>query len=368
VGRTREEYRFNHIRIEDPAIAIVCVACLGFVNGALLRGQGSTSNAPASSRVVPTIVERCERSRHVDETQTIRKPSAATLWSGSSAGDVSSETIAGILWPACRFGHAGQSRSRGRDRQLEATATTIETATSPGPGPQSTNPGRSTVWLVLADEGSDRIPPELAPGQVTSVAIGSEFMRLLRELVPRVVVMSAPPAGQTEMLAAIAQRRRRRALRLILLNDPLDVPGRLHALALGFDEALPRSVDPEELIGRARLLLEGGRLRAVASRYKPIARGIRLDVVSRRLQRAGMDIHLRPKEYALLAVLAAYPGRVFSRRELVARAWGVGYTGGPRTVDVHVRWLRAKIEVDPANPAHLMTVHGAGYRLDPPEV
>jgi DNA-binding response OmpR family regulator len=75
---------------------------------------------------------------------------------------------------------------------------------------------------------------------------------------------------------------------------------------------------------------------------------------------------VRPKEYAILALLAAHPGRVFSRRELIERIWGVGYAGGQRTIDVHVRWLRAKIEDAPSRPAHLITVRGTGYRLDPP--
>ncbi|HEX3427653.1 MAG TPA: helix-turn-helix domain-containing protein, partial [Candidatus Limnocylindrales bacterium] len=68
-----------------------------------------------------------------------------------------------------------------------------------------------------------------------------------------------------------------------------------------------------------------------------------------------------------LAHLAGHPGRVFSRAELVRQVWGAAYSGGSRTVDVHIRWLRAKIEQDPARPAHLTTVRGIGYRFDPPE-
>ena len=90
-----------------------------------------------------------------------------------------------------------------------------------------------------------------------------------------------------------------------------------------------------------------------------------LDLVGRRVRRAGVDVHLRPKEFALLALLASDPGRAFSRSELVDRAWGSAYTGGNRTIDVHIRWLRAKIELDPARPAHVITVRGTGYRLDP---
>jgi DNA-binding response OmpR family regulator len=176
----------------------------------------------------------------------------------------------------------------------------------------------------------------------------------------------SPPGAPTELLAAAEERRQRPALRLIFLNEPADVAGRLEALALGFDEALPTSVDPAELAGRAHLLIDAGRRGSDPDRQIPIADDVQLDLVGRRVRRAGAEIHLRPKEFALLALLASDPGRVFSRAELVDRIWGAAYAGGARTVDVHIRWLRAKIERDPARPCHVITVRGTGYRLDPP--
>ncbi len=83
------------------------------------------------------------------------------------------------------------------------------------------------------------------------------------------------------------------------------------------------------------------------------------------LRRDGQVIHLRPKEFGLLALLAAHPGRAYTRRELLHLVWGPAHVGGPRTVDVHVRWLRSKIEPGP-EPAYLVTVRGVGYRLDEP--
>ena len=193
------------------------------------------------------------------------------------------------------------------------------------------------------------------------------FVRLLRELRPVLAVVWSPPAEPIELLAAVAERRQRPALRLIFLNEPRDVAGRLEALALGFDEALPATIDPVELAGRAHLLIDGARAGSNADRKIRLANGVLLDLVGRRVRRQGKDVHLRPKEFALLAVLATHPGRVFSRSELLDRIWGSAYAGGPRTVDVHIRWLRAKIEEDPARPAHVITVRGTGYRLDPPE-
>jgi DNA-binding response OmpR family regulator len=221
-----------------------------------------------------------------------------------------------------------------------------------------------STWLVLAAEGRE---PLSADGQVevATAADGAVFVRLLRELRPCLAILSAPPAGSTELLAAVSERRKRPALRLILVNEPADIGGRLDALALGFDDALPASIDPVELVGRAHLLVDGRRVPADHDRQIPVAPGVILDLVGQRVRRGGVDVHLRPKEFALLALLASDPGRVFSRSELVDRAWGPAYAGGSRTIDVHVRWLRAKIEQDPARPVHVITVRGTGYRLDP---
>ena len=220
-------------------------------------------------------------------------------------------------------------------------------------------------WLVLASVNQ---PPFGGSSiGVETVTVGSLFVRRLRETKPRLAVLSLPPAEPPDLLAAAAERSMRPGLRLMFLNELADVAGRLEALAMGFDEALPASTDPVELAGRAHLLLEGSaRLENEAVEPLLIGNEVRLDLVGRRVERRGRDIHLRPKEFALLSLLASEPGRVFSRDELVDRIWGHAYEGGRRTVDVHIRWLRAKIERDPARPVHLITVRGIGYRLDPP--
>jgi DNA-binding response OmpR family regulator len=252
---------------------------------------------------------------------------------------------------------------------VEDAVTAMESLTIEGSSLATTASDPAPDWLVLASTSERNVLVEVSSGHVITVVVGSEFVRLLSELSPRLVVLSSPPAGPAELLAATAERRRRPGLRLVLLNQPSDVAGRLQALAQGFDEALPMSIDPEELTGRAlHLLLADDRQGAADPRPIEIAPGVHLDLLGRRVRRSGVEIHLRPREYALIAHLATHPGRVFTRRELVAHAWGAGYSGGSRTVDVHVRWLRAKIEPHPARPAHLVTVRGVGYRLDPPSL
>jgi two-component system phosphate regulon response regulator PhoB len=82
-----------------------------------------------------------------------------------------------------------------------------------------------------------------------------------------------------------------------------------------------------------------------------------------RVTRGEQDLKLSPKEYKLLELFLQQPKRVWSREQLIEAVWGVDYIGDSKTVDVHIRWLREKIELDPSNPVHLVTVRGFGYRF-----
>jgi two-component system phosphate regulon response regulator PhoB len=75
------------------------------------------------------------------------------------------------------------------------------------------------------------------------------------------------------------------------------------------------------------------------------------------------EVELSPKEFKILAMLMGAPGRVFSREELLEQVWGLDFYGDTKTVDVHIRWLREKVEEDPSNPKYIQTVRGFGYRL-----
>jgi DNA-binding response OmpR family regulator len=204
-----------------------------------------------------------------------------------------------------------------------------------------------------------------AVAQVTSRA--DAFEDALARHRHRLVIASAPPAGPAELAMLAEARRRRPSLRIVLVDAPGAAEERLAALRAGFDEALPSSIAAAELLGRIRLLLGRGITgrRAPRPRRRVVARGVEVDLVAHEVRRDGRPLHVRPKEFALLAQLAAHPGRAYSREELLRLVWGEGRLGDRRTVDVHVRWLRSKIEHDPSHPAHLVTVRGVGYRLDP---
>lgn len=231
---------------------------------------------------------------------------------------------------------------------------------------QAPVPRSSIGWLALATDGPAVHLPELAVGTTVRV-VGNvrTFMALLDRARPRIAVLAAPPGGPAETALLARERRRRHALRVVQLATPDAVEMRLHALRLGFDDAFASSIAPDELA--ARLALLEARARVRPDRVLPVAEYCELDLVAHQLRRDGRLVHLRPKEYDLLAVLASHPGRVYTRRELLDRAWGLDHDGDPRTVDVHVRWLRSKIEGRPEHPIHLVTVRGVGYRLDPPE-
>ena len=223
---------------------------------------------------------------------------------------------------------------------------------------------RGSAWLVLADDGPASALPDHVSGGVVIVDTDERFVRVLLGERPRVAIVTVPPAGPDALATAAVERSRRPGLRLVLVNGPSDVAGRLRALEQGFDDALPGTVSTEELAGRIALLVTRPRLRPTGR--LSVAVDTELDPVAHRIRRGGQEVHLRPKEFALLALLATHPGRVFSRRELIDRVWGPDFEGDARTVDVHVRWIRSKIEADADHPTNLVTVRGTGYRLDPP--
>lgn len=234
------------------------------------------------------------------------------------------------------------------------------------------NPGvdfsqRRATWLVLAADGPALELEGLAPDstRIQTVADPSIFANLLHAGRPRIAIVAMPPAGDRDVELVARERRRRPSLRTIHLSLPAAVAARIEALRQGYDQALPQSIDPKELAGRAALLEE--RARARASVCVEVADGFELDLVAHELRRDGHAVHLRPKEFQLLAMLAAHPGRAFTRRQLLDRVWGPDQVGDPRTVDVHIRWLRSKVEREPDHPVHLVTVRGIGYRLDPPQ-
>jgi len=164
--------------------------------------------------------------------------------------------------------------------------------------------------------------------------------------VPILLLVDPPPAGATHFERA----------------SHLQVRG----LELGADACLVKPVPFRELLARVRALL---RRRALNNGNGPppadriVVGDIVLDRATRRVWRAGRPVHLRRREFDLLCVLMENAGRAVPRQELLARVWGENWVGSPRTLDVHIHWLREKLEEDPAAPRYIQTVRGYGHRL-----
>jgi DNA-binding response OmpR family regulator len=221
-------------------------------------------------------------------------------------------------------------------------------------------------WLALATDGpAVELMARVAPANLSVVSDPAGFRRLLLEEQPPVVVCASPPGGPADLELLTLERRRRPNMRVVVLTAADATTERLEALAMGLDEALPSTVSPDELAGRLLRLAAQVTSSLETSRRLWLGDGLELDLNAHQLQLDGRLIHLRPKEFGLLAELALNPGIVLTRRQLLDRVWGSS-EAGPRTVDVHVRWLRSKIEADAGRPTRLVTVRSVGYRLDRP--
>jgi two-component system phosphate regulon response regulator PhoB len=137
---------------------------------------------------------------------------------------------------------------------------------------------------------------------------------------------------------------------------------RVLGLEVGADDYLVKPFGMRELVARCRALLR--RTANPGSAGKVLEHGnLRLYPEECRVTRDGCEVNLSPKEYRLLELFMQFPRRVWSRDKLLEQVWGADYFGDSKTVDVHIRWLREKLEDNPSAPEHLVTVRGFGYRF-----
>jgi DNA-binding response OmpR family regulator len=158
-------------------------------------------------------------------------------------------------------------------------------------------------------------------------------------------------------------------LMLTARDDEID---RVVGLEVGADDYLTKPFSMRELIARVKALLRRVRLirQELGGEVAPINSQIltfddlSIDLTRREVRLGGQILVLKPKEYELLVYLANHHGQMLTREIILEQVWGWDFIGGSRTVDVHIRWLRAKLEPEPAHPRRIITVRGAGYRFD----
>jgi two-component system OmpR family response regulator len=161
--------------------------------------------------------------------------------------------------------------------------------------------------------------------------------------------------------------RKEMTMPILMLTAKADETDKIVGLEIGADDYMTKPFSMRELLARVRAMLRRTKMVEASSASKPASikiRKLEIDVARHRASLAGTILELSPKEFDLLAFLAKNKGLVFSREQLLEKVWGYDYAGDSRTVDVHIRWLRQKIETDPTHPMYFVTVRGTGYKLE----
>ena len=212
---------------------------------------------------------------------------------------------------------------------------------------------RTALRLALEDEG----------WEVDEVASGEEALDAFDRVPADVVLVDImlPGIDGFDICRAI---RKSSDVPIVMITARSDTHDVVAGLEAGADDYLTKPFAPKELSARIRALLRRARSSDDGS-SEIVFNDLQIFPDEGVVRVSGTEAHLTKTEFRLLVELASSPGRIFSREVLLERVWGLGYFGDGRLVDVHVRRLRTKIEPDPANPRHVVTVRGLGYKLVP---
>jgi DNA-binding response OmpR family regulator len=214
--------------------------------------------------------------------------------------------------------------------------------------------------------------------EVETTGDGLTGLEIARRIHPSLIVLDIMLPGMDgfEVCRVLRQEMNTPVLMLTARDDEID---RVVGLEVGADDYMTKPFSMRELIARVKAMLR--RVRLVTEEVSAaVAQGaapepahnpqilnfgdLVLDLARREVRMNGEPVSLKPKEYELLLFFAQHHGQVLSREFILERVWDWDYIGDSRTVDVHVRWLREKIEQDPGVPTRLLTIRGAGYRFE----
>ncbi|MBW3621820.1 MAG: response regulator transcription factor [Armatimonadetes bacterium] len=191
---------------------------------------------------------------------------------------------------------------------------------------------------------------------------GLKGLELFRTFEPDLILLDLMLPGRSG-LEVCQEIRRESNVPIIILTAKGEEADKVMGLAQGADDYVTKPFSTPELIARVRAVLRRSRS-AEPQATESLAYGpLQLNLVSRKLRVEGQPVELTRREFDLLEMFMRHPGRVFTRETLLSRVWGEAEFIDDRTVDVHVRWLRQKIEADPSRPALIQTVRSVGYRF-----
>jgi len=196
---------------------------------------------------------------------------------------------------------------------------------------------------------------------VLSAGRGDTGLSLWESKHPDLVILDLNLPGM-DGLDVAREIRRKGATPIIMLTARVEETDQLIGLELGADDYIPKPFSPRIVVARVRALLRRSEAASVVTQVLRVA-DLEVDLDGHTAQRDGQPVELTPTEFSLLVTLASQPGRAFSRLQLLEASQGSAYEGYERTIDAHIKNLRAKIEPDPKNPQYIETVFGVGYRF-----
>ena len=200
-----------------------------------------------------------------------------------------------------------------------------------------------------------------------TAADGEVGLRMAATLSPDLVILDVmlPSLDGLEICRIL---RRDSAVPILMLTARGEEVDRVVGLELGADDYVTKPFSMRELLARVRNLLRrasAAQTSGFAARSEIIrSEDLTIDQISHSVTLGDKPIEMKPREFSLLTMLASNKGRAFTRNQILERLWGHDYIGDSRTVDVHIRWIREKIERDPSKPRRIVTIRGLGYRFD----
>jgi DNA-binding response OmpR family regulator len=199
--------------------------------------------------------------------------------------------------------------------------------------------------------------------EVVTAADGEAALMAARQTRPDLIVLDLMMPGLNG-LEVCRILRKEMQVPILVLTARGDETDKVAGLELGADDYVTKPFSMRELTARVRALLRRSEYAPAAELDVLTAGDLTIDVPKRAVLKDGTQVALKPKEFELLSFFARNRGRAYTREQLLNQIWGYDYAGDTRTVDVHIRWLRQKIETEPDQPTRLITIRGVGYRFD----